>query len=503
MLHEAPNDGPEVEPVIDVFLTWLQREHGVDLKSSGLEIRKSPRHGVGVFATRNLLPGTTVARIPFGALLHSGKVMQTEFGKRVMAVLGSSSSGSGSTETKFQTVSPEELLWLYMIWGRNEPQKCPWWPYLQSLPVEDPLAWMVDKAAQCWLHGTAAAVTAHGDLASQRARHAAVVSALETANPDFFSARRFNFEKWLWARSCCLSRAFKRHVFPEDGVPTLTSAESDLMCPLLDAFNHSQDSAIECRSIDGLASLVLPQDAETLNAGMEVFISYGRRLNNSKLISLYGLAFPRNPNDSIDEISFEFQTTADAATRAAKLLAAAIPHVEDVAVPETRPTTVCVCLARGLRCGLSETPSELLRVASWLVLGEDFQVEEADCAGKQRAAAATAKVLRHMLRRTAPLVRLACHLRARRSKDAAVLLRFRSPSKRARWWPHGHPGLAFRGYGRVVKLPWSAKTKAAALYAHGQRKILREVANCANTEAEMAQIAGMMELQQEQGHWPD
>merc|ERR1712045_883943 len=98
-----------------------------------------------------------------------------------------------------------------------------------------------------------------------------------------FSGGRFSIEKWLWARSCCLSRAFKRQIFPLNGVAELTGAESDLMCPLLDAFNHSQDSAIECRFVDGLASLVLPSNGETLIAGAEVFISYGRQLSNSKL----------------------------------------------------------------------------------------------------------------------------------------------------------------------------------------------------------------------------
>jgi len=516
MPHETPHKTAEVQPSIDIFLAWLQREHGVDLKSAGLEICKSPRHGIGVFATKQILPGTTVARISSGALLHSGKVLQTEFGKQVMAVLGSSSSsssgrstsdhgkGSGGSEAQCQTPSSEELLWLYMIWGRKDPQNCPWWPYLQSLPVDDPLAWMVDTTAQCWLHGTPLSVQANGDLASQRARHLAVVAPLETAYPELFSAGRFSFDEWLWARSCYLSRAFKREMFPLSGVAALTSAESDLMCPLLDAFNHSQDSAMECRFVDGSACLVLPQHAETLKVGAEVFNSYGRQLSNSKLLSLYGLAFHRNPNDSIDEISFEFQTTSDAADRAAKLLAATIPLVEDVAVVETKPTTVGVRLARGLHAGLSETPSDLLRVASWLVLGEDFEMEEADCAAKQHTATALAKALRHMLRHTAPLVRLARYVRrTRHSRNAAVPLRLRGPSKRGRWWPHGHPGLAFGGYGRVVKLPWSAKTRAAIVYACGQRKILREVADCAATEAEMAHIAGMMEQQQEQGRWTD
>merc|ERR1712129_316120 len=170
---------------------------------------------------------------------------------------------------------------------------------------------------------------------------------------------------------------------------------------------------------------------------------------------------------------------------------------------ETKPITVSVRLARGLRSGLSETPSDLLRVASWLVLGEDFKAEEAGCAEKQRTAAALAKALRHMLRRTAPLVGLARNMRRRCSKGAAVLLRLRGPRKSVRWWPHGHPGLAFGGYGRVVKLPWSAKTRAAVMYACGQRKILQEVASCASTEAEMAEIASVMEQQQDQGRWMD
>merc|ERR1712003_325725 len=93
-------------------MSWLHG-HGVELEASGIEIRQSAKHGLGVFAVRRIHPGEMLVRIPMAAVLHAGKVRDTDFGKQVLQTLSAGNSQSNDS----LTITPEELLWLYMIWG--------------------------------------------------------------------------------------------------------------------------------------------------------------------------------------------------------------------------------------------------------------------------------------------------------------------------------------------------------------------------------------------------
>jgi len=453
------------EQRLQIFRNWLQEAHAVDLEALGLEIRSSPRHGVGVFAVRRLLPGTTFAKIPTAATLHAGNARASEFGKRILAALETSSKVS---------IAPEELLWLYMIWGRSEPVECPWYGYLQSLPLESPAAWMSDVTAVDWLMGTPLADHAQHELQQQRDRYNEVMNELQSASANVLPVSRFRFEDWMWARSCYNSRAFKHHAFPGDCFEP--GWESDVLCPLLDAFNHIPDAEVEWRFGESSALFLLPLSADAYEPGDEVFILYGAALGNDKLLSQYGFAVKNNQYDSVKDIVFEVPCV-QVASKLQELRAANFVQAEEEASQKGGASLACIriTLAQGLCRGLSEVPEELLRAASFLVLGRDYHGADATCADRRDTSKAVAKALQRMQRKT----------------HVAVVQPVRCPLKQRRYWGvrAGKP----RRRMSLVPLPSDWPALAAGLYARGYYQVLREAASCAQTESEMAELAAQME----------
>ncbi|CAE8613974.1 unnamed protein product [Polarella glacialis] len=474
MGDQRSGDDQEAAQRAEDFQRWLLDEHKVSLSELGLELRCSQSRGFGVFATRQLGPGSTLAEIPSAGILHAGRVRETAFGKQVLQLLARCA------------LAPEELLWLYMIWGRAQPQEsCPWRAYLRSLPLEDPLAALHGCAASAqWLSGTPLAEAAVAQLVEQRARHARLLAVL--GDDGFPAAELFSFEAWLWARSCYVSRAFGWRAFPEGSLGD-PGFQSDALCPFLDALNHNRKAQVEFVFSPHSAQILLASSAEGgYEAGDEVFMLYGAGLGNEGLLSRYGFSLPRNPHDRVEEVAFHLPpgTSPSAAAERLAALRAALPAV---VATQAAPGLITVKLSEGLRRRVDETPVELLRAASLLASGRDYDDLEASCAEKRDAAKATAAALRGMLRGTAagkaqPRSGLLLALRRRRRTRAVLQAALKSGQRKTSSRPPPPPPPPAAG----------ATGRAAALYAWGRRRILRDAASCATTEAEMAQLAAQM-----------
>eukprot|EP00929_Paragymnodinium_shiwhaense_P074288 TRINITY_DN38003_c0_g1_i1.p1 TRINITY_DN38003_c0_g1~~TRINITY_DN38003_c0_g1_i1.p1 ORF type:complete len:787 (-),score=110.60 TRINITY_DN38003_c0_g1_i1:363-2543(-) len=419
----------------DHLLRWLHGRN-VDLQASGVEVRSSAHHGLGLFALRRLHPGELMFRIPTSLCLHAGRVEVTDFGKKI------------TSTCKDGDVSAEELLWLYMMWGLEEPQACPWYGYLQSLPKDDPLSMLTSPGASRWLRGTPLEGAARDEMVQQRQRHQLLLQKLTSADQSFASGR-YDITRWLWARSCYMSRAFSRSSFPS------ADASSDVFCPILDILNHKRRAQVEWRFEVQCVGMVLPLTAPGgYEPGDEIYNVYGMSLGNDELLRKYGFAVLKNPFDSIDSVRVPVPPSS-VDTCLASLQAAGFT----AGSPSAKDGHVLIQLPAPLKRGAQETPGELLRAVSLSLLGCDYDEDSAGCSEKVAACRAVAKVLRSMLQSLAPL----------------SLFQVTATS-------------------RKCKLPsrYSAE-QGPAVYAWSYRRILMDALSCAQNEADMAELAAQMD----------
>ncbi|CAE7188092.1 SETD4 [Symbiodinium necroappetens] len=452
---------------VQSFKEWLKNSFSVDLEDLGVTLRCDQFGGIGVFACRRLGPGDLLGRIPLEAILHAGQVRKSSFGAKVLAVI--------------PDIPGEELLWLYMIWGREEPELCGWYPYLQILPPSDPLSWYSDEESLQWLVGTPMLQEAQQAVADQVERHLNVVGRLQKADPAFFTSHRFSLEAWRWARSCYVSRAFDRLAFAMS-----CEWDSDGLCPLLDSMNHRNDAEVEARFDQNGARLQLPTGAVGYQVGDEVHHLYQRNCSNSSLLLHYGFASFKNPNDSIRELKFNL--IPGTVSQRLSVLNTTMPELEASSAGDV----VCIHLTQGLTLQTTELPLQLLRAASLLRSGRDFEERHASCMDKARVCnwltSALCKMLDQMqaFSKGAGLGRFPAMVLLRRGR----LGRF-AFSERARQIQAARPTA------RVVVLPQSAASQAAAIYAITAYCILRKAAHVAEDSAEMALLAARMERRQQ------
>lgn len=439
--------GRTQEERVKAFLDWLREVHGKDLVADGISVRVSEEFGLAVFALRRFEPGSALLSVPESAVLHAGKASATDFGKKVIAAL----------KVLEPELQPDELLWLYMCWGREEPA-CPWFHYLQVLPAANPLAAHGDPEFLSWLRRTPLAESLPRELAEQRKRHGQLLTALRMAEPGGFSEARFGLDQWLWARGCVLSRAWRWNAFPEEY--RVSGWESSVSLPAVDFTNHNGKAKVQLCFTSASAALELSCDAAAVEEGEQVFNSYGAAVTNEELISRYGFALERNSHDRIEELCFR---------------AVPPPHLDllQATLPAARARreggTVRVSLSEGLRRKLDEVPVELLRISSLLVLGRDYDEETANCEDKRDAARSLAATLRAM-------ASLRCAASRRR-------------------WRRDRSIRAVRAQHRKRKLAKaSGPSAAAACYATGWRHVLRAVARLASGEADMAELTLQMEM---------
>eukprot|EP00928_Gymnodinium_smaydae_P033614 TRINITY_DN24024_c0_g2_i1.p1 TRINITY_DN24024_c0_g2~~TRINITY_DN24024_c0_g2_i1.p1 ORF type:complete len:471 (-),score=48.36 TRINITY_DN24024_c0_g2_i1:146-1558(-) len=463
---------------IQVLLTWLKEEHNVDLSAIGVEVRVSPAGGIGLFATRPLTPGAVLARIPTSAILHAGKARASKFGQALESALASSKV----------VLLPEELLWLYMVWGRDKANECPWYPYLQSLPDQSPLEWQQDEMAMQLLQGTPVYEDARLELESQRRRYDDVIEALTTQRDTVCSSSSFTFDAWMWARACYHSRAFSHGAFPHTCVDG--RCISDFLCPVLDILNHVHIAEVVPQHSEEFAALALPSDAVGFDIGDEIYNLYGRCLNNGKLLTRYGFTLADNPYDSVEEIVFQVKA-AKAQERVKLLMGSDVTGVEAelTGSPNELYGTqkVCVRLDDGLNTDLVETPASLLRVSSMLSRGLDYDQDEASCTDKYKVCKFLATALFRMAScRTA----LSAHQRGTNKQPANLIRRLRlrltrSITKRR---------MKERARGKCSNLHTCTEgARMAHVYFSKRQQIMRSVFRVVNEEGDMAKLAAQME----------
>ncbi|CAE7579633.1 SETD4 [Symbiodinium natans] len=456
---------PTVVHKVQSFKEWLKTSFSVDLEDLGVELRCDRFGGIGVFACRRLGPGDALVRIPLKAILHAAQVRKSTFGAKVLAVI--------------PEIRGEELLWLYMIWGREEPELCGWYPYLQILPASDPLSWYTNEEALQWLVGTPLLEEARQAVKDERESHRNLLGKLQEADPDFFASERFSYEAWRWARSCYVSRAFDRVAFDmSDG-----DWDSDGLSPLLDSLNHRPDAEVEARFDQDGARLLLPAGAVGYEPGEEVLHLYQRDCENSRLLTHYGFSFFANTHDSVREVTFHLRP--ELVPQRLKAVSSAMPELE----ARSSGDAICIHLTQGLTLQTAETPLQLLRAASLLRSGRDFQEQQASCMEKARACRWISMALCKMLdgmeafskgaksSRTSALVLL-----GRRGRLGRFAL-----SEKARQLQEARPKA------KIITLPRSADSRATALYATTVYCILRKNADVAEQSAEMAILAARME----------
>eukprot|EP00435_Cladocopium_sp_Y103_P002065 s1937_g1.t1 len=256
------------------FHAWLKRQHGIDVEALGVCVRSDDHGGLGLFATRTIEPGELLAEIPITALL-TAKAARCAWTAR---------SQGGVFQRALEVAQGEELLWLYMIWGRQDPS-CNWHPYLQLLPREDPLSWLRNPEALQWLRGTPLEGSDEV-LKMQQQRHEQL--------REILGDLAGSFEDWLWARHCYLSRSFDQAAFPRS-----EDWGSAAMVPLLDSMNHRADAEVEARYGEEMAGLWLPGNKNSCpyNPGDEVFHLYKGDADNGTLLLSYGFCLAQNPHD--------------------------------------------------------------------------------------------------------------------------------------------------------------------------------------------------------------
>ncbi|CAJ1442473.1 unnamed protein product [Effrenium voratum] len=404
---------------VQLFQEWFLKKHSLDLQEFGIELRADEHGGTGVYARHRLQPGEVLAQIPTSALLYSARARQA---------LPASCATLPLTE--------EEFLWLYMIWGREDPQY-EWHPYLQLLPAQDPLRWLWDPCAQRWLAGTP--IDAKEVLAEQRRRHEEVSRLL--------GDQAVSWEQWLWARGCYLSRSFDQAAFPRSD-----SWGSAAMCPLLDSMNHSAHAEVEARYDIDFAGLWLP-DTGSYEAGEEVFHLYKGNADNATLLQNYGFSLMDNPFDCVEELE----------------------------LPEAK-----LQLAEALTMDTQEAPEELLMLCAE-AKGRQYQADEASCRHKAKVCKWALKPLRQMLSRMQEF-----------PAGCAVLLNLRGTLGRFAGREAKRRAKARRPKAAALLLPFSGPARDAAIFALGRFRILRRAAAAVQESAEMAILAARMEQRQAQ-----
>ncbi|KAI9225116.1 hypothetical protein BC828DRAFT_401605 [Blastocladiella britannica] len=335
------NENLETEPTgadYERMSAWLQRE-GADF--ANVTIHKSHEsEGYGIYAARAIKAGSPVAYLPSHLVLSEHDALASPLGKAFMAYNATITPRDQYAE---RHVCTKTILWLFMMhehWVRGPASK--WWPYLRALPrqYDTPLYWTADERQ--WLAGTNLAhVVAEKQRELERDFDAAVAVmgdngelrvAFAGAWPlEHRTASALSFQRFLWARTACSSRAFPSdlNLVAQGRVKAAASAAaangddpvlgaddthetagerradgSVVPCkchlalwPFFDMLNHRRGQSMTWDAVRRPGGITFVTGAD-MAEGDEVFNSYGPKGNDELLLS-YGfcLDIPSNPDD--------------------------------------------------------------------------------------------------------------------------------------------------------------------------------------------------------------
>lgn len=291
---------------------WIHESGGV---ISGIEVRADASGDRGVFATRKLLPGETVLRIP-NNLLITGSFARNA--PNVAAVFRAVDDAK-LDETLAEYASSDKdtaaiVLFLVAEVARIRTGQSSFWkPWIDTLPGSFhspstvPQELLDSRLNDSIVHVIASEIRAELVVLYNEFL---VPYAIERF-PEAFPPHVVTYELFLWAHSVTESRAFDIAGESVEGIESTGTLNGlSILTPYGDMLNHASDSKIvNAHAKRWLPSSSFPCGPENVgfqivigsNAvedGWQIFISYGN-LDNARLLLHYGFAEFPNPNDRL------------------------------------------------------------------------------------------------------------------------------------------------------------------------------------------------------------
>ncbi|KAJ2721685.1 hypothetical protein GGI07_003800 [Coemansia sp. Benny D115] len=249
-----------------VFTAWLE-ENGADL--SNIELRYTPDSGNCVYARQDIPKDTLYINIP-QKLVITGKVCNKALSTEAQ------NGDCGLTE--------RALLATFLVHERYQAgAKSFWAPYIDILPAEFHTPLFFNEKELGVLRGTPAEHAIEdrrNDLETEYRRAAAAVSGK-------MSEEVMTFERYAWAASAVMSRAFSKALM--EGYDE-QSAGSQVLLPLLDMVNHQARRRVTWLAHANGVGFVT---GSLLEGGQQVFNNYGPKSNEELMIG-YGFCLAGN-----------------------------------------------------------------------------------------------------------------------------------------------------------------------------------------------------------------
>ena len=401
-----------------------------------LEVRdQAGAGGHSVFAVGPRNAGEPLVRVPQSCVLHWGRVVESDFGRRLEA---RRAELAAAPEEAVQ-VHQQTVLLLFMAAGRRD-SACPWQPYFDTMPGEPQhlLAWPAELLADEFA-GTHLAHAAEKERAELRAEYEALRGCGAGGESDAFPS----WEDLLWAHGNYLSRRF--HPGMATGAPE--GSEVPCLIPGLDMFNHRTGEQVTLEADAAHAQIVC--DAPVAE-GAEIFINYGHK-SNEELLFAYGFCLRDNPLDLVT-IQLGCDGAGEVGVYRRELLrSVGVPWQESVAAagPTVEKLSIGPFFIRSAEMG--GIPGELLSALGVCMVespGEELQLTLDEIEGLQEK-----------------LQSKLAALRPREEGDGGLL---------DVTGGHDAGGRAVLGSGCSEDVMTSQRRRAAAIYRDGQRRILRE-----------------------------
>ena len=408
---------------------------GPPLVVGHLEVRdQGGAGGHSVFAVGPRRAGEPLVRVPQSCVLHWGRVVESDFGRRLEA---RRAELAAAPDVAVQ-VHQQTVLLLFMAAGRRDPA-CPWQPYFETMPAEPQhlLAWPAELLADEFA-GTHLAHAAEKERAELRAEYAALRghgAGGESAFPSW--------EDLLWAHGNYLSRRF--HPGMATGAPE--GSEVPCLIPGVDMFNHRTGEQVTLEADTAHAQIVC--DAPVAG-GAEIFINYGHK-SNEELLFAYGFCLRDNPLDLVT-----IQLACDGAGevgvyRRELLRSVGVPWQESVAVAGSTVEKLSIGPFFIRSAEMGGIPGELLSALGVCMVespGEELQLTLDEIEGLQQK-----------------LQSKLAALQPREEADGELL------DVTGGGDVGGREVLGSSGSEDVMT---SQRRRAAAIYRDGQRRVLRE-----------------------------
>lgn len=275
----------EPSTVLDkAYIQWAEDNLQIE-RDQRLEIRVLDEDERGIFTVDMIPKDTTLAKIPFNALL-------TVYSAKNIPEL--------KTWISNPQVQEDDLLSVLLLYHQLLGSSSRWQPHIQLLPkqyhsVINYNDEELEKIKGCNLY--VIAVRWKEQVRDDYQRITQFIEQQIAKQPShrvFFDRINLTYERYLWGLSCIWSRFISIQYSKSALTPTQMIRA---MVPLIDLLNHRHDAKI------GHHFLVKDNHfhvftGEDLPANQEIFLSYGN-VTNARLLMLYGFTSLTNPYDSV------------------------------------------------------------------------------------------------------------------------------------------------------------------------------------------------------------